>query len=498
MSKAKDQKQNEQEKTAVEKSGAEVIESYLHSHGRPLSRREMLASGVIPFAASLAMPNWMKMFANAGVAQAQDLVCAAGGATDLPAFIQIKLNGGAAMSYNFLPTGRAGQLLSSYSRIGGGTGANIPVIRAFSNQAMFYAQSGLYAGMASVVTPATFTRSAFVGMLVSSQDDSSMNAFGMTGMVEKLGLKGSILPNLGRNETISGIAAAPAIIRPSAPLRVSSLADVEGALGVEGALAGLTAAQKTNLFNTIQGLTSHQVAGLAGLSGGQTLSRLMQCANITNTNLVGNSSSLNISPLSNAAFATLWGINNQTATNNQDFVFATMVYNSINGNAGPVSFDMGGYDYHNNPRATTDARDNLAGVVIGKTLQSLALLGKPGFIVVCSDGSVSSADSATPGAAYTSDRGLNGCLYMIAYHPSRNISVALDMNSSNTAQQIGFLTSGQESDSTTVPTGNNPEKAAAAAFLNYMSFAGKPMSTFESITSRVFNNSEIDLLKKIA
>ena len=35
-----------------------IIKSYLEHHGRPLTRREMLTSGVIPFAATAAMPNW--------------------------------------------------------------------------------------------------------------------------------------------------------------------------------------------------------------------------------------------------------------------------------------------------------------------------------------------------------------------------------------------------------------------------------------------------------
>lgn len=492
-------KKNEEKNLSVsEKASEDVAKSYLQSHGRPMDRRELLASGVIPFAASVAMPNWLKMFANVGVAQAEDLVCTTAAGGDLPTFVQIKLNGGAAMSYNFIPTGKGGQLLSSYSRIGGGTGANIPLLRAFSNNAMFYAQSGFYTGLSSVVLPQTMSKSAFVGLMVSSQDDSSMNAFGMTGMIQKLGAAGSILPSLGRAETITGIAAAPAIVAPSAPLRVGRYEDVIGALGVEGALKDMTSDQKIKLFTTIQGLTAQQVAGLSGMSGGATLSRLMQCANITNTSLIGNSGSLNISPLSNAAYATLWGITANTATTNQDFVFATMVYNAINGNAGPVSFDMGGYDYHNNPRATTDTRDIAAGVVVGKTLQSFALMGKPGYIVVCSDGSVSSADSDQPGAMFTSDRGLNGCMYIIAYHPTRGVTVALDQNSTNTSQQIGYLTAGQDSDTSSVPTGNNPEKAAAAAFLNYVSFAGKPVSSFETITNRVFDSSQIDLLKKIA
>jgi hypothetical protein len=502
---------SEDNNNSGDKSANKVLQSYLGNHGKPVSRRQLLASGAIPFAASFAMPNWLKMFATAGVAEAQDAVCASSGSSSLPVFVQLKLNGGAAMSYNLIPHGEGGQLLSSYDRIGGGSGAAVQgsvLTNQFLNQPMFYSGSGMLAGIlgsapannavAATRLTTAISRSAMLSILCSSQDDSSANAFGMSGLIEKIGVKGGLLPNLGFAETVSGIAANPALVTPSAPLRVRRLEDVVGALGLEGALSTLPQAQKEKLFDTIKNLSAGQKSSLSGLSGGQTLSKLIECANIKNYNLIQSAGNLNISPLGNTNFSQIWGINANTQTNNQNFVFATMVYNALNGNAGSVSFDMGGFDYHGNPRATTDARDNQAGQVIGRVLQSFALMDKPGFIVVCSDGSVSSVQSDQVGQNFTSDRGLSGAMYIIAYHPTRNVTVAYDNGLGKAAQQLGWLTSGQAAESIKNPFGNNPQKAAVAAFLNYCGFAGIPMADYERVAARTFDTAQVSSILKLS
>lgn len=461
------------------------LRSFLETHGKPVTRREMLASGAIPFAATAVMPTWLTAFANAGLAQAQDLVCSQVGQGEMPAFVQIKLNGGWSSSYNHLPTDQGGQLINM-TRIGGGLAGNIPTSVAFANNALFYQQSGFLAGVTTQALPTTLARSVFVSILASSQDDSSNNAQGITGIIDRLGLKGNYLPKLGSNATITGIAAVPAVIPPSeGPLRVTRYEDILGALGVTGVLAALSNEQKASLFNTVQNLTAQQTLELAGFSGGQTLSRLLQCANISNSNLVGNTNGLNTSPLTNATFATEWGINANTATNNQNFVFASMVWNACNGNAGAISLDMGGYDYHGNPKTTTDARDNAAGVLVGRILDSFAITNKAGIIVLNTDGSVSSAESQTPGAPFVSDRGASSSIYVIAYHPTKLVTAS--------ASQIGYLNSGQAADG---PLGSNIEKASAVAALQVASFAGK-VAEWEMATNRMFTTTEIDSYKKI-
>src|SRR5688500_14599146 len=138
------EKKNEVEKTADEVTSENILTGYLKEHGKPVTRREMLASGLIPFAASFAMPTWLQIFANAGVAQAQDALCAKAGSV-LPAFIQFKANGGFAAGMNFVANAAGGQMVKDFSKYGGGTDANLPLVTEFANKAQFYAQSGFLA-----------------------------------------------------------------------------------------------------------------------------------------------------------------------------------------------------------------------------------------------------------------------------------------------------------------------------------------------------------------
>ncbi len=484
---------NEVEKTTEDAASENVLKAFLKDHGKPVTRRDMLASGVIPFAASFAMPSWMQIFANAGVAQAQDALCAKVGST-LPAFMQFKANGGFAAGMNFVANAAGGQMVKDFSKYGGGTDANLPIVTEFGNNAQFYAASGFLTGLRAAALPATLKKAIFLGVPCRIGDDSGTQKLGLAGAVTKAGLVGSILPTLGTESTITGLSAEPAMNRGSEPpLRVSRQQDLAGSLGVTGILANLSDEQKKRLFTTIQGVTKAQTEALKGLNGAQTLSRLIQCANISNSDLiVKGTNNLNISPLGNTAYQTLWGINGNTNQAAQNFVFASLVWNALNGNAGAVSLSMGGYDYHDGSRTTGDQRDTALGLMVGRALQSLALLQKAGFIVVCTDGAVSSAVSGAPNAPWTSDGGGTSCIYAIYYDPVRTVSTG--------GFQIGQMTSKGVADESFV-TGGNPELAAGAVLLNYLSVAygSDAVSRFEMVAGRrPFSPDQISNIMKLS
>lgn len=457
-------------------------ETFEHLHGKPTTRREFLATGLIPFAASAVMPSWLQIFAKAGHAQAAELVCGGGATSNLCSFIGLKLSGGMAMSSNFVPFDQGRQMLASYSKMGLGSGANLRISYEFANNAPFYEGSQFLTGLRQAALPETLKRASFVGVCVRAQDDSSMNKFDITGLVAKAGLSGKILPNLGRSNTDTGANNTYAYLRPSAPLVVGRYDDVANSLGVSGSLATLNANQRSKLFDVVRNLSSEQAKNIQGMTGGEVLGRLVQCANIDNTKLIQSGGNLNTNPLDSAPFAQVWGINNNSNRGGQDFVFATMVYNALNGNAGTVNLDIGGYDYHNGTRTSGDAKDLEAGVAVGRILQSLAVLGKKGFIVVTTDGGVSSPESDTAGGPWMSDRGIAGTAYMIGYDP-----VGVHQTKSF---QLGHFTSGQVADDDFL-TGGSAELAAGAMFANYLSFNGM-LGQVESILPRVFSTADLD------
>lgn len=462
-------------------------ETFENLHGTPVTRRDFLSTGLIGFSGSLVLPSFLTILGRSGYAQAEDILCKTTGGGDMCPFISIKLSGGAAMAANFLPLDKGLQLLPSYSKMGMGAGATVPVDYEFANRAPFYAASGMLAGIRANASAKTLLNSNFVGTCVRSQDDSSGNKFDITGLVANSGLSGKILPNLGRAATETGVNNSFAYIRPPAPLIVGRYEDVVGSLGVSGSLATLNQGQKSKLFRTIQSLSSTQATAIQSMTGGNLLARLLGCANADNTNLIANASALNIDPLSNPAFATVWGITANTNKSSQDFVFATMVYNALNGNASTVNLEMGGFDYHNGTRTSGDAKDLEAGNVMGRVLESLAVMGKKGFIVVTSDGSVTSADSAVAGSPWMSDRGTAGSAYMLTYDPAAAHKVK--------SSQLGNFTSGQVADDTFL-TGGSSEIASGAIFVNYLSFNGK-LALVENYLPRVFTSVEVDLITKI-
>lgn len=463
-------------------------ETFEKLHKKPVSRRDFLATGLIPFSASLVMPSWLQIFAKAGEAQAADLVCRSGAAADLCPFISLKLSGGAGLSANFVPHDQGLQLLPSYSKMGLGKAGNFNIVREFANSAPFYELSGVLQGIRATASRTTLSKANFIGVPARSQDDSSGNKFDITGLVSKTGLNGKILTNLGRRDTETGANILPAYVRPASPLVVNRFEDVVGALGVSGSLAGLSQTQKSALFNTVSSVTASQTEQLATLSGGSLLSRLIQCANIDNEALISNAGNLNIDPLGNPMVATVWGLTAQTSKASQDYVFATMVYNAVNRNAGTVNLDIGGYDYHNGTRTSGDAKDLEAGLVIGRILETLSVMNSKGFIMVTTDGGVSSPESDLPGSPWSSDRGLMGTAYIIAFDPNAVHAVK--------SFQLGQFTTGQAADDNFV-TGGGPEIAAGGIYANYLSFNGK-INMLETYLPRVFTTDQVDLIRMIA
>ncbi len=451
---------------------------------KPVTRRDLLATGLIGFSASMVLPSALTLLAPER-ALAADPICGVVGGGNMSVYINVKGSGGMAISANALPLDKGGQLLASYSKMGGGTGGAVPVAYEFANRAPFLATSGILNGIRARASTLTLANSNFCANWYRSQDDSANNKIDITGLVQSSGVKGSILPGLGRTGEV-GVSNQFAYTRPSAPLLVGNFNDIVGSLGVSGSLAALSATQKGNMFHSIQSLTAGQSASIDGMTGGETLSRLLGCANQTNTNLIANTSSLNIDPLTNAAFSAVWGINANTNKGSQDFVFASMVYNACNGNASTVNLEVGGCDYHDMTRTSGDTKDLEIGTVLGNVLQSLAVMGKKGFVTCSTDGAVTSPDSDIPGAVWASDRGVASGSYMMSYDPvGPHIMKGF---------QVGHYTSGQAADDLFL-TGGNTELAAAASFVNYMSFNGK-LGLVESYLPRVFTTDELDLITK--
>lgn len=463
-------------------------------HGKPVSRRDFLAHGIIPFAASALVPGALGLLTGIPEAMADALSCPSNGGT-MASFITLNLSGGAALMANFIPRDKGGQLLPSYSKMGNGTAPpietefGVPAFAGRTNAAdPNTVISKMLLGIRSTATAATLNNTAFLGACVQSRDDSGANTFDASGMVFKAGVTGSRLPNLGTSSTITGLNQMAATVSPPPPLVVKSFTDLANSIGYTSAIKNsLSADQRVSLTKLTQNLSASQTRKLASINTLAQVKTLVDCAGIKNADLVQQGSAA-VDPFVNApTLAAVWGINAGTAANSQGRVFGSMVYNALAGNAGTVNLEMGGYDYHDNSRTTGDKKDQQAGAVIGQILESARVMGKPAFVYVTSDGAVVSSESATGGTPWVSDRGTAGAALIFMYSPNGRPATR--------AQQIGNYVAGQVADDTH-PIGANPEAAAQAVFANYLQF-NRAMSLFAAIAPRGLSGAALTEVIKI-
>lgn len=469
-------------------------------HGRkPVTRREFLASGAIPFITSMALPSLLTTFGRAGFAQAQEL-CKVNAASKMAPYITVNLSGGWGATRNWIALTEGRELLPHYGRQGLGAASNlvsqIVTDGHFKNKPNFYSGSSFLAGVQASLVPdlatTALSKSHFVGMPLQSQNDSDANKLDGSALVTKAGLKGKVLPNMGRFDNGIGVSNSSAFVRPPAPLIVNDVANIQNALGVADRLADLNRTQQTSIFNTSSKLSEVQSRKLASMTGGTLLERLLGVANVENTTLITNPSGLDLDPRNNAQFAAVWGLTAQTSTRDPDYVNAAVVYNAINGNGGTVGIEAGGFDYHGSTLDQTNTKDLEAGTLVGKIIQSFHVMGSAGFINIVSDGGVGAPTSDLPGADPTADRGDAGAIFMIGYDPTDAAESA--------DSQVGHMKSDPDAEAADdrFLVGGNPEVAVAAVVANYLSFNGK-LGLWTSVPelNRTFDTAQLDKIVKM-
>lgn len=461
-------------------------------HRKPITRRELLGHGIIPFAGMLMGPQFLQMILSSK-ASAETVDCLSS-SSELAPFISLNLQGGAAMASNFVPMTKAGAPLKSYDRMGLGDG-QVPIAKEFGNANFAGAGadgvliSKMLQGIREMADTDTLSKSSFVGVCVRSRDDSAENYFNIAGLVTKAGVQGSRLANLGSRPTTTGDSQRPVLISPPSPLIVRNFGDIANSLGYTAALGTqLNMDQKNKLAQLVSNLSATQSRKLASIKGGAQIQNLVQCAGVKNSSVIAEGSDA-VNPTQNTGYSTVWNINPASSKNSQDFVFGAMVYNALLGFAGTASLEIGGYDYHDNTRSTGDARDLEAGRTIGRILQSAKVLNKPVFLHVVSDGAVSSAISNSRNSIWTSDRGTAGASYMILFHPNGRPEVS--------ENQIGSFTDEQVVDDKFI-TGNDSALASQAVFANYLQF-NKKMADFNKVIPRGgLDTSQLKAVVKVA
>lgn len=455
-----------------------VIKEYVDMHGhKPVSRRDFLGAGLIGFSGMVMGPALATLIGS----PARAAQCAATGDAGMAPIITLNLSGGSMMASDFVPMDAGGQMLSSYNKMG--LGEKPTIIREFGN--VPFAGDGiskLLEGIKQMASDTTIAKTAFVGIPTRARDDSGENLLDISGMVAAAGLAGTDLPGLGRRSGKTGIRQLPAIVTPPNPLIIGRTEDVSSSIGASvDKLGELNDDQRGGLFKLINKLSSRQKERVLSSTGGSVLNNLVECANIKNQEQANKSGAF-IDARNDAELRAVWGIEANTNSSDARAVAATMANAALNGIAGSVGFELGGYDYHNNTRTRGDQMDLQAGQYIGRFLETAAKKGQRLMLYVTSDGSCSSPVSASTSAPWRGDRGSAGVMYMIMFDPAGR------PKTSNF--QIGQFTNAQAADDQFI-TGGSPELAAAAVFANYLEWNGK-LNLLEQIIPGKFTTAQLD------
>lgn len=491
-------------KTVVnEQTGEERLITLHRDHAKPTTRRDFLATGMIGMSGFIVAPSILNVLAAPSFANAAEDQCAATG-SGMPAFVTVNLSGGPSLSGNLPPLGEGRDPLTKYDILG--LGADQAVFTDDTRGSTMF-QGVRVAGTRNAGVPAghfwlglglrasqtTIDKTALVNICVSSNDDTNSNLADASGMIMQAGLTGEILPNLGQsNGTGTGVGQTSAIIKPAAPLIVRNYTDIEGALKPAGTLSTrLTEPRRKKLLELVNSLSGSQARTIAtpGSATGTMLAKVVECATGKNIELISKTDP-GIDPGLDTGVAAVWGIaaNNKNSAN---YAPASIIYNALKGNSSAAGIEMGGYDYHGNARATTNAADQRAGEMVGRILETAAVMGKTVMIHVVADGSVSANSGSAFGDQYNNDSGSRGMSYILVYNPTARPQVKNDAFK----HQIGFFTNGQgASDQTVVST---PTKAAAAVLANYLQIAGQS-AKLDAIAGTTFQRSELDEVIRFA
>ncbi|MBN8536606.1 MAG: hypothetical protein J0M15_06100 [Deltaproteobacteria bacterium] len=326
-------------------------------------------------------------------------------------FITLNLSGGAALSSNVIPLNANKKLLRSYSKMGMGLSSSILISEAFG--APWYGgsffvpenESGILKGIRSEVEYSNFDQVKVFSIANKSKCDTHTNKLDASGMIQKAGLRGTYIGNLGTIDSHTGVGQDFAVIEPKKPTIVE------------------------NVLNFLQGKEANQ----------------------------------HFNPSDDSTFSSIWNIpSTPSIIGSSESVFRTIVYNSLNHNAGPIGLHMGGFDYHDGTRSTGDGRDFVAGVLLGKIIKSALKMG-PAFISVTTDGGNISKEDERGGTPWIADNCNNSTQLFFIVDPSKSYSYKNYF--------IGAFDENQTVDDSSIAA-NSTEKAAAIVVCNYMKFNG--------------------------
>ena len=496
----------------------------LTSHGRPKTRREMIAQGFQAGVGSVIGTSVLGMMgANKALAQIQgygqiDQACGESiGSTRVP-FIAFDLAGGANIAgSNVLVGGPGGQgdFLSNagYSKQG------LPSDLVPSNIAnvdttlglAFHSDSAFLRGILSRTTPTTQQNINGAVIAARSENDTGNNPHNPMYAINRAGANGELVALIGSRTSESGansLAPANTIDLSVRPTKIDRPSDVLGLVDV-GDFGALTKDEIVAVMQSAGLISERKVDSFLQTAYDRGFTDSTLCAYARSTffaDQFSDASSLNPESPDIVGPAGIWSAED-FASNNEYRKTASIMKMVVGRNAGAGTITMGGYDYHTGDRSTGEQRDFLAGECMGACLEYAAQQGEPLMLYVYTDGSVfsngnvmaSEANAVGGKSVWTGDSQQTSAAFFLVYNPNgapaplaANNEPANDPNNVGrlTGYQVGYMRSSGDVETTSSPAANNVNQLVQTVMLNYMSLNGEA-GQFDSRFSQTGENGAI-------
>ncbi|WP_341582167.1 hypothetical protein [Marinobacter metalliresistant] len=479
-------------------------------HGRPRTRREFIAQGLMAGSATVFGASLFSLFGNPRMASAalspdlETLKASCGiavqGAGKIP-FICFDLAGGANIAGSNVLMGKSGGQMDFLSTAGynklGLPGDMLPNDPAFVNNELglaFHSDSGFLRGI--LQSTSAGTRAATNGAIIAarSENDTGNNPHNPMYGIHRAGADGSLLSLVGSQSSESGgNSLAPMnLINPEVrPTKIDRPSDVTGLVDVGDLIGILDQSDAVAVMESIQRISDAKMNQVnTGISTDDVVKDLVRCGYIKSADLAdrfGNPAELN--PELDLEIVGPTGIFSRDEFNsNREFrKTASVMKLVLNGYAGAGTITMGGYDYHTGERGTGERRDEQAGRCMGACLEYAARAGMPLMLYVFSDGSVSSngrIDDSMDGRGkgeWTGDNQQTAASFFMVYNPAgRPMAIR---------NQIGFMRSDASVETASSPAANNVNQLVQTVLLNYMALHGEQADFGTRFTGHGLGNS---------
>ena len=459
-------------------------------HGRPRTRREFIAQGLMAGTATVFGASLFSLFASPRQAAAalspeldalkQSCGIAVQGAGKIP-FICFDLAGGANIAGSNVLMGKAGGQMDFLTTAGynklGLPGDMLPDDPAFVNTELglaFHADSGFLRGIQ--LSTSASTRAAVNGAIIAarSENDTGNNPHNPMYGIHKAGADGSLLSLVGSQSSESGgnSLAPMSLINPKVrPTKVDRPSDVTGLVDVGDLIGILDQSDAVAVMESILRLSDRK---MNRITTDDVVKDLVRCGYLKSADLAdrfGNPADLD--PAADPDIVGPAGIFSASEfSSNREFQkTASIMKLVINGYAGAGTVTMGGYDYHTGERGTGERRDELAGRCMGACLEYAARIGVPLMLYVFSDGSVSSngrIDDSVDGRGkgeWTGDNQQTAASFFLVYNPAGRPGTIRN--------QIGFMRGDGSVETASSPAANNVNQLVQTVLLNYMALHGE-------------------------